>query len=465
LAGVVNGSRDYRRFSFWLDSVPDELEPRPALEGDLDSDVVIVGGGYTGLWTAYYLKKADPSLRIAVVEKEICGFGASGRNGGWCSALFAGARERTERRYSRDGVIALQTAMFDTVDEVGRVAVAEGIDAQYSKDGSLTLATTPAQLVRLRAAIADDRRWGFGERDYAWLDREEARARINAAGCLGGIYTPHCATVHPARLVRGLAHTVEGLGVSIYEQTAATSIEPHSVPTRAGRIRADIVVRATEAYTPELPRSRRMMVPIYSLMIVTEPLDSAIWDEIGWAERETFADGRHLFIYAQRTADGRIAIGGRGAPYHFGSRVRDSYDREPEVFSQLEEVLHSLFPATKEARITHTWGGPVAIPRDWYSSVGFDKASGLAWAGGYVGDGVSTTNLAGRTIRDLVLGHDTELTRLPWVGHRSRRWEPEPLRWLGANLMLRIAASADRAENRTGRRARRMWAVDKITGH
>ncbi|MGH2788637.1 MAG: NAD(P)/FAD-dependent oxidoreductase [Actinomycetota bacterium] len=457
-------TRDYRTYSFWLDSLPDDLEPRAALESDHHVDVAIVGGGYTGLWTAYYLKRADPSVSVAIVEKEICGFGASGRNGGWCSALFAGSRERTAARHGRDAAIALQRAMFDTVDEVGRVVELEGIDAHYAKGGTLSFATSRAQLGRVRESVEYQRSWGFGESDYTWLDAAEARARVDIAGCLGAAFTPHCAAIHPGRLARGLAEVVESAGVAIYEQTPAVKIASRTVGTPRGRLHAGVVVIATEAYTVELPRRRRSFAPIFSLMIVTEPLDRDVWETIGWRGRETMTDGRHLIIYSQRTADDRIAIGGRGAPYHFGSRIKDSYDREPDVFRELEQTLNSLLPQTQGACITHSWGGPIAIPRDWYSSVLMNRSAGIARAGGYVGDGVSTANLAGRTLRDLILEHRTELTRLPWVNHRSRRWEPEPLRWIGANLMLGIAASADKAENRRGEPVRRLDLVSKFVG-
>jgi glycine/D-amino acid oxidase-like deaminating enzyme len=457
--------KNYRAYSFWLDSTPDDLAPRPALGSNEDVDVAIVGGGYTGLWTAYYLRKADPSLRVAVLEREICGFGASGRNGGWCSALFAGSRERTARRHGREAAIALQKVMFDAVDEVGRVAKQEEIDAHFFKGGTLTLATSKAQLQRVRSWVDYEREWGFGEQDFVWLNAEEARSRVDVRGCLGAAFTPHCASIHPARLARGLATSIEAKGVKIYEGTPAVSIEPHLVRTPHASVRAEVVVRATEAYTPQLPGMRRHLVPIYSLMIATEPLGESVWNRIGWSGRETFTDGRHLLIYAQRTADNRVAMGGRGAPYHFASRVDDSFDHEPEVFEELEHVLHTVLPATESAQITHRWGGPVGIPRDWYSSVGLDPETGLAWAGGYVGDGVSTTNLAGRTLADLIGGRDSELTSLPWVNHRSGKWVPEPLRWLGANLMLRVSASADRVENRTGKPAHRARLISLLTGH
>ena len=456
--------RDYSRYSFWLETAGDELEPRRALDTDLDVDVAIVGAGYTGLWTAYYLAEAEPSLRIAIVEKEIAGFGASGRNGGWCSALFAAPKKKIARRSGRDAAVAMQRAMIDTVDEVGRVIAEQGIDANYRKEGTLIAATSPAQVARIKKEIEDEHSWGFTDADVRWLDPDEASEHNAVTPCLGGAYTPHCARIHPARLVRRLADGVEKRGVAIFESTPARRVEPRIVSTPGGRIKADSVVVATEGYTAELPGHKRALMPLYSLMIATEPLPGEFWDEVGWPKGETFADGRHLLIYAQRTEDDRIAMGGRGAPYHYASGIKDEYDRAPPVFAEIERVMRSLWPKTGSARVTHTWGGPLGVPRDWYSSVGLDPDTGLAWAGGYVGDGVSTANLAGRTLRDLILSRDTEEVRLPWVQRRSRRWEPEPLRWIGTNLALKMMASADHAEVRTGKPARRADLVGRLIG-
>ena len=418
----------------------------------------------TGLWTAYYLAKADPHLRIAVVEKHVAGYGASGRNGGWCSSFFAASHAAIQKQSGREAAIAMQRAMFDTVDEVGRVIGEHQIDARWFNNGALTLARSAVQLHRLRDEYDYECSWGFGDGDFQWLTADETRRRLNAAGTLGALYTPHCAAVDPARLSRGLATVVESLGVKIYEQTPALAIQPKVVPTPSGELRAGVVVRATEGYTATLPDLRRAIMPLYSLMIATEPLPPAFWQEVGWDGHETFGDGRHLIIYTMRTADDRIAIGGRGAPYHFGSRVLDSFDRDPSVFAALREVTRELFPALGDARFTHAWGGPVGVPRDWFSSVGFDKAQGMGWAGGYVGDGVSTTNLAGRTLCDMILGNDSDVTHLPWVNHRSPQWEPEPLRWLVVNTVLKMMAGADRAEQRTGRPARRAAILDKLIG-
>ena len=457
------GSRtpsDYASLSLWLDTIDDPLEARPPLQGDVTADVAIVGAGYTGLWTAFYLLQEDPSLDIVVVEKEIAGFGASGRNGGWCSALFAASHDKIAKRYGRDAAIGMQRAMFDTIDEVGRA----GIECDFVKSGTLSLVTAATQLARVKSEVDEARKWGFGESDYRWLERDDVRERIRIESALGAVFTPHCARIHPGKLVRGLAEKVEGLGGTIYEGTAATAIEPGRVVTTSGAVRARYVIRATEGYSSQFPGMRRRIVPLYSLMIATEPLDADMWRSIGWDGAETFHDGRHLLIYAQRTADGRIAIGGRGAPYHYGSNIAPEFERVPETHAALERVLHELLPATKSATVTHRWGGPLGVPRDWFSSVGLDRDTGVGWAGGYVGDGVATANLAGRTLRDLILGRDTELIRLPWVNHRSRSWEPEPLRWIGINGALKLMGSADDKERRTNKPTKRGDVLKRMIG-
>ncbi len=285
------------------------------------------------------------------------------------------------------------------------------------------------------------------------LSPAEAGQRLRATRTLGATYTPDCAAIHPGRLVRGLAEVVTRRGVALHERTPALSIEPGVVRTPRGSVRAPYVVRATEGFTPRLPGLERAVVPVYSLIVATEPLSPEVWDEIGLAQRETFSDHRHLIIYGQRTADDRLVFGGRGAPYHLRSRISPAFDRDPRVFAALHATLLDLFPVLAGTRFTHAWGGPLGIPRDWCASVGLDRGTGLAWAGGYVGDGVSTTNLAGRTLRDLILGRSTELTALPWVGHRSPSWEPEPLRWLGINAGLRAMTLADAEERDVAGRA------------
>jgi glycine/D-amino acid oxidase-like deaminating enzyme len=446
----------YAGLSLWHATAEDSWAPRPPLPGDLQVDVAVVGAGFTGLWTAHYLAEADPTLRIAVLEAEVAGFGASGRNGGWCSALFPASLDALAAQAGggaagRAAALAQHAAMRASVDEVARAATAAGIDARLAKGGTIVLARGEAQWARARAEVAHARSWGRGEDDLRLLDRAEAAAVLRGTGAVGATYTPDCAALHPGRLVRGLARSVEQRGVSIFEQTPATAIAPGRVTTTRGTVSADVVLRATEGYTPRLAGHARTLIPVYSLIVASEPLPQQVWDEIGLARRETFSDHRHVIVYGQRTADDRLVFGGRGAPYHLGSRVAPAFDRDDRVFAKLHATLLGLFPVLDGTRFTHAWGGPLGIPRDWTASVGLDRATGLGWAGGYVGDGVSTTNLAGRTLRDLVLRRDTDLVRLPWVGHRSPSWEPEPLRWVGVNAGLRAMFLADTEESVTRR--------------
>ncbi len=456
----------YQNISLWHETCGDDLRPRRVLPASLDVDVAIVGAGLTGLWTAYYLAQRDPSLSIAVLEQEVAGFGASGRNGGWASALFPASRSQLAALpgSSREHAVAMTSAMRGTIDEVARVVAAEDIDCDFHKGGTVVFARSTTQLERARQEVAQARSWGDSDADIRLLDAGEAAQMGRATGALGATYTPHCARIHPARLVRGLARTVERHGVSIYEHTTVSAIAPSAVTTDHGTVRASYVVRATEGYTPRLRGLERAVIPVYSLIVATEPLPDSTWAEIGLADRPTFSDHRHLVIYGQRSGDGRLVFGGRGAPYHFGSRIKADFDREEGVFAALRETLGEMFEPVRGVRFTHAWGGPLGIPRDWTASVGLDRTTGMAWAGGYVGDGVSTTNLAGRTLADLVTGVASDLTVLPWVNHRSRSWEPEPLRWLGVNAGLRTMTVADHEERLTGRPSRLASAMAPLVG-
>jgi glycine/D-amino acid oxidase-like deaminating enzyme len=427
--------------SHWFDEVP---ASRPPLPGDRDADVCIVGAGYTGLWTAYYLMRADPRLRIVVLESKFAGFGASGRNGGWLSGLVPGDRNAMARQYGRDRVVAWQRALNEAVDEVIDVAAREGIDAGIVKGGTLDIARNRAQAARLAAAVEEERKWQVDGIEP--LTAAEAAKRIEFDAVVSASFTPHCARIQPARLARGLADAVERLGVTIYEDTPVTEIAAGRATTKRGTVTAPIVLRATEGFTAALRGLRRRWLPMNSSMIATEPIGADVWARIGWEGRETVSDTAHGFFYAQRTVDDRIAIGGRSVPYRYASRT-DVDGRVPErTIRHLGEVLHDLLPQVRDVPIAHGWCGVLGVPRDWEASVVLDRATGLGWAGGYVGHGVTATNLAGRTLADLVLDQRTPLTELPWVGHRSRNWEPEPMRWLGVRGLYIAYKLADRHE-------------------
>lgn len=448
--------------SFWWQQlgIPQQ---RPALDGDTDADVAIVGAGYTGLWTALALATQQPDLRIVVLERRFAGFGASGRNGGWLTNSVTGGREQYVRSHGRDAAIAQQRAMNDAVDEVIRWARSAGVDADIAVGGELGVARGAAQLERLHREHAAEAAWPHT--DVELLDAAQLRERIRIDGAVGALWHPHCARVHPAKLVRGLATEVEGLGVRICEGTAVRKISAGRAVTDRGTVRADFVLRATEGFTADLAGEHRTWLPMNSSMIVTDPLPSSFWDAVGWADAATLGDLAHVYLYAQRTSDGRIALGGRGVPYRYGSRIDDEGRTHERTVRSLTAALHRLFPGSAEVPIAHAWSGVLGVPRDWSASVGLDRATGLGWAGGYVGTGVTATNLAGRTLADLVLGNDTELVRLPWVGHRAKRWEPEPLRWLAVQGIYGAYGLADRLESHGGRRTSPIARVaDAISG-
>lgn len=435
---MINGN-----VSHWWQQVG-APSPRPALPGDLQVDVAIVGAGYTGLWTAYYLKQAQPDLRVAVIEQRHAGYGASGRNGGWLTNAITGGREQYVKTHGRDAAERMQREMNATVDEVIRVTQVEGIDADIKKGGEFNVAYAPAQEKRIREFAAAEQAWKHT--DLELLEAAEATAKINVAGTRAAVWHPHSARIQPAKLAAGLAKAVERLGVTIYEGTTALEIAPHRVVTDHGTVSADFIVRATEGFTAGLKGLRRLWLPMNSSLIATEPLPQHVWDELHWSKGEVLGDFAHVYMYAQRTADDRIAIGGRGVPYKYGSKT-DTDGQTPAItVDTLSEIMHRFFPSTRGAAIDHVWSGVLGVPRDWSATVGLDRETGIAWGGGYVGTGVTSTNLAGRTIADLILGKNSERVLLPWVNHRVRKWEPEPLRWIATKGLYTAYGIADSVE-------------------
>jgi len=457
----------YESYSYWLETCGEALTPRVSLDGSIDVDVAVVGAGYTGLWTAYYLLKRDPALRVAIVERRIAGFGASGRNGGWVSSKLNVGLDAVARMHGKEKARALQLALYDTVDEVGRVCADEGIDAGFEKVGALFVARHRYQLPMMREYAEMFERFGFGDRQ-AILTADEAQRRVNVRGTLGAWHSPQYARVHPARLARGLARVVERLGGTIYEETEVAQIAGGQRPvlrTRRGDVRARTIVLAGEAYLTRLRRLRRTVLPVYSLIVLTEPLGESAWREIGWGGRECLASFRLSIDYLSRTPDGRILFGGRGAPYRFGSAIADAYDRDEPTHALLRRMTADWFPVLKNARFTHAWGGPLGMPRDWMPNVDFDRAAGLAWSRGYTGHGVGAANLAGRILADLVTARSTPLTSLPLVGHRSPLWEPEPLRFLGVRYVQRAFARMDARGEKTGRPPSGRSLAERLSRH
>jgi glycine/D-amino acid oxidase-like deaminating enzyme len=434
--------------SFWYADMGGLPRRRPALDGDQRADVCIVGAGFTGLWTAYYLKRAQPSLAIILLEAEFAGFGASGRNGGWLTGSFGWPTAHLEAESGQEGVRALKSALLASVDEVAAVAGIEGIEADLRRVDELLVATNPSQMQRLRCELRDRRAWKVTNERVHLIGPEDARNRVAIPALHGALVIGGQGRVQPAKLVTGLAAAVERQGSRIYEGSVVTAIAPGSARTATGTVHAPVILRATEGFTAALPGHRRDLLPLNSAQIVTAPLPPALWDRIGWRGHEILGDAANGYFYAQRTRDGRIAMGGRGLPYRYGSRIDRGGATDPATLAYLTGLLHRHFPDTRGLAIDHAWCGVLGVPRDWTPSVFHDPATGLGWAGGYVGTGVATSNLAGRTLADLVLGRNTDLSRLPIVNRRSRKWEPEPLRWLGVRSAYALLYAADRREAR-----------------
>jgi len=458
---------DYRTFSYWLVTCGDDLTPRPPLDGSIDVDVAILGAGFTGLWTAYYLLKRDPSLRVALLEKEIAGFGASGRNGGWCTAAFPLSARWFKEHAGREAAIAVQRAMYDTVDEVGRVADSEGIDIEYAKGGSLFIARGEHQLPSIQAVPQSYADLGL-EDEVEYLDQHALASRVKIAGALAGVWARNTAVIHPAKLARGLAHAVERLGGTVYEQTAVTDYTTGAYPvlhTERGYARAKTIVLAGEAYLSQLPKLRRRVLPAYSLITATEPLSAEQWHDIGWEARECIASAAFMVNYLSKTADGRILFGGRGAPYRAGSSIKHAYDRHAPTHEMLQNNVRAWFPTLKDVTFTHSWGGPLGWPRDYVPTIGYDPKEGMATSYGYTGVGVATANLSGRILADLITRTDSEVTHLPFVNMRGKDWEPEPLRFLGVRYVQRSFARLDRKAEASGVAPNGTSLAERLTKH
>lgn len=434
-------------------------------DGHDEFDVLIIGAGYTGLWSAYYIHLIEPSVKIAIIEKNSVGFGASGRNGGWCSTIMPMSLDSIARRHGREQAIAMQNAMFATLDEIKTRTVALGIDCDFALGGSIQVLRSANQYERASSQIRNLREYGYGEDFYQLLDREESLNLVQMSETNGGFLDLHSAVLHPKKLCLSLAAAVRSQGTAIIENSPVLSYAPGQVHTQQRTYQAKVVLRATEAFSSGFSQDKRSVIPLYSMMVATEPLSADVWSEIGLDRRPSFNDGRNMIIYGQRTTDNRLAFGGRGAPYHFGSKILPSFDFNQKVAHELRSTLIELFPILDRTEFTHHWGGPLAAPRDWTFNVSFNPASGLGSAGGYVGDGVATSNLAGRILADLVCERSSEITRLSCVNHFSKKWEIEPLRYVAVNSLTKLAMLADRKEDKTGRPARIInGIIDKISG-
>lgn len=455
---------------FWLADSGDDLSPRSPLEGSCTVDVAIVGAGFSGLWTAREILRRDPSRSVLVADAEVAGFGASGRNGAWLSSGIAVTPGELAKRTSPGTLRAVTDAMRDTVDQVIIACEEDGIDAHIRRGGILRIARGRHEEPALATGMATLRRLGVAD-GLERLDADQLGARIRVADARGAIFDPNAAAVHPGRLVRGLARAVEARGGRVVERTRVLDIRARDgsrgpqLATAEGIVTADAVVIATEAWTSQLPRRRRSLLPLYSLIVLTEPVDNDTWAQIGWAGHELLSSHRYTVDYLSRTSDGRVLFGGRGAPYHLGSRIDPAYDRHPATHALLRGQLQDWFPPLAGHPFSHAWGGPIGMPRDWMPSFAYDPSTGLGQACGYTGQGVAASNLGGRVVADLIVHGATAYDELPMVNHRSRRWEPEPLRWLGARYLQTELARIDARAARTGRAPSGRSLAERLLRH
>jgi len=463
---ITKMTLSYKDVSFWMEDAGEALTPRPALACSGDVDVAILGAGYTGLWTAYYLLKANPGLRVAVVEGEIAGYGASGRNGGWCSPRFPVSAGLMTKRYGAPAARAVLMALQAAVEEIRDASEREGIDACFRACGTLTVARGAHQIPALKGSLAAYERLGMGDR-YHFLSPEQVSERVRVSDVHAGLYTPDGASLHPGRLVRGLARAVEAAGGAIYERTRATEFHGGTrarLVTEAGELRAaKAIVLAGEAYLSRLPGLRRALLPVYSLISLTEPLTAEQWGEIGWERGENLASTRNTVVYLTKTPDGRILFGSRGAPYAFGSRISEDQERHGETMAMIQNSLRAWFPSLAGIRFTHAWGGPVGMPMDWTPAVRFDAGTRIGFAGGYTGQGVATANLAGQMLAGTIEGRKSGYEELPFANRRSPGWIPEPLRWLVVRYMQGALERIDEAAE-AGRRRPADAAIAEFLG-
>jgi len=415
------------------------IKCRPALSGSKSFDVAIIGAGFSGLWSAYHLKQLQPELKIAIFEKEYVGFGASGRNGGWASAEYPTSSKRLIKEHGIESYKALRDAITKSIDEIGQIAKQNNWQIDYAKGGSLVFARNKAQLSRISIEL---------DNEHTFLNKSQTQELINIPSALGAVYTPHCAALNPFELARSLGSYLEGIGVEIYEKSAVTKILDKKLEINGYEITCPISIRATEAFTPRSWMGNRQ-IPIYSLMVATEPLPSDVITQIRNNQRATFQEACHLITYAQITGDNRLAIGGRGVRYKLFSRLSERSEIDNRMHSALERRAKSWFPQISQAKFEYRWGGAVALTRRWQAYLNFDRASGRAEIGGYVGDGVTLSYLVAKTLATQISNLKTPA--LPFIDQKIGRWEPEPIRYLAVNAGFKATVMADFEEKITNR--------------
>ena len=437
----------HRNLSFWMQSLPESMWTFQKPELKQQYDVAIIGAGFSGLWLAYYLKQAQPDIKIAIFEAKHVGYGASGRNGGWLSSNIPTIASNLLKNpaYTREDVVHLQRKVIDTIAEVQNVCEREQIDCDLHAGGMMFIATSDAQASRLQEYYQEELRCGFEADEISLLNGHQACAYLNIPSMHAATHYRHGARIQPAKLVLGLAKRLEELGVDIFENTPVQSLTQGALQAGGQRIEAGNIIACTEGYTDRLLQDGKV-IAVNSSIIMTQVLPFEFWQAIGWHNRELLGDMAHVYMYAQRTADNRILFGGRGAPYQYNNQDAAEGQLDGVTVSQLLQRLHQLFPM-QNFQVEMAWKGSLGVTRDWNPSVTFNSQSGLGWIYGFGGNGVGPTNLAARNMSERILGLSSDLSRLPWNDYVCPTWEKEPWRWVGIQTMYQLLGLADQVEN------------------
>jgi glycine/D-amino acid oxidase-like deaminating enzyme len=439
---------DFRSKSFWLGTAP--YEPDPPLRGELRVDVAVVGGGFTGLSAALHLREAGVP-EVAVLESDVVGFGASGRNAGFVMTLFGLTLSVTKWRFGAARAREAHQYMEKAVDYVGEIVDKHGIDCDYERPGFLRVATTPAYVERIQRELELARSLGIS--GIEWLTRDQLVGRVRSPSYLGAWWEPRCALVNPARLAWGLKRACASKGVRFHEHTPIGEIRRDGDGVRLAApgavVRAKQAVLATNAYSIRVSQLRRKQAPVFTHVVLTEPLPAERLEPIGWQGREGIEDARNLVHYYRLTRENRLLMGGGDVTLAYGGRL--DYDLSERVSGELERHAQAVFPSLRGVGFTHRWGGPVSVPVDLAPALGFVGDERIVYSLGCMGHGVSLAHLNGRTLADLLLGNRSDLTSVFFVNRRTLPWPPEPLRRIVSRALLGWFHAEDRRTDRNAR--------------
>ena len=435
-------NEEFQSKSYWMKTR--SYTPGDALREDIDVDVAIIGGGFTGLSTAYHLKKTEPAMRIAILESEVIGFGASGRNGGFNMTLFGLTLSITALRFGKTKAREAHHYMERAVDLLRDLVHELKLDCEYEHPGFLRVATSEKYRKRILHEVELAHKLGL--EGIEWLEKDRTQEEVKSPLYLGAWWEPRCGILNPAKLAWSWAETIRPMGIEIYERTPVMEVSrgPHKIAlsTAGGKIHAGKVVFATNAWSHFFPGLKRKQIPVWTHIVITEPLTGEQCRAIGWQNRQGIEDARNLVHYYRLTADNRIVMGGRDVSLSKGNEM--NRDHNEEIFEELRNDVREIFPPLRDIKFSDAWGGPVSVPIDMAPAIGYLGDKRAIYSLGCVGHGVSLTHLNGQTVRDLVLERQTDLSDVFFVNRTTIPWPPEPLRALTIKAILGYMHIEDR---------------------